>query len=57
LALHFSEFSVIFYAIYKISQLTFTIGEALLQKGPRKETLLCNAALRRGWPAVPVKFR
>jgi hypothetical protein len=51
LALHFSEFSVIFYAIYKISQLTFPIGDALLQLGPWQELLLRNVAPGRGWPA------
>jgi hypothetical protein len=47
-----SEFSVIFYTIYKKQQLTFPIGDALLQKGPRKERKICNVALglagRRG---------
>jgi hypothetical protein len=31
LALHFSDFSVIFYAIYKNQEITFTIGVHLLQ--------------------------
>jgi hypothetical protein len=49
---HFFEFSVIFYAIYKKQPLTFPIGDAFLQKGPRKERKVCNVALglagRRG---------
>jgi hypothetical protein len=43
---------VIFYAIYKNQENTFTIGDILLQGGPRKENFLCNvapgAAGRRG---------
>jgi hypothetical protein len=53
LGLHFSEFSVIFYAIYKNQENHFTIGVTQLQEGPRKELLLCNvapgAAGRCGW--------
>jgi hypothetical protein len=51
--LHFSDFSVIFYAIYKKQGNDNTIGVILLQEGPWKELLLCNVALgaagRRGW--------
>jgi hypothetical protein len=36
LVLHISDFSVIFYAIYKNQQTHFTILVALLQGGPRK---------------------
>jgi hypothetical protein len=42
--LHFSDFSVIFYAIYKNQEISFTIGVHLLQGGPRKETRFCNVA-------------
>jgi hypothetical protein len=49
---HFSEFSVIFYAIYKNQQFGFTIGVYLLRKGPWKDWKGCNvvlgAARRRG---------
>jgi hypothetical protein len=52
LVLHFFDFSVIFYAIYKKQEITLTIGVHLLQGGPRKETGFCNvapgAAGRRG---------
>jgi hypothetical protein len=44
LVLHFSDFSVIFYAIYKNQQTHFTIIVALLQGGPWKEKFLCNVA-------------
>jgi hypothetical protein len=54
---HFSDFSVIFYAIYKNQPLTFTIGVALLQGGPRKEKLLCNAAPGSGGRRGVAKFR
>jgi hypothetical protein len=40
---HFSEFSVIFYAIYKNQQFGFTIGVTFLQKGPWKEWKVRNA--------------
>jgi hypothetical protein len=40
----FSEFSVIFYAIYKLQQFGFTFGVTFLQFGPWKETKTCNAA-------------
>jgi hypothetical protein len=50
--LHFSDFSMIFYAIYKKQQNHFTIGVTLSQLGPQKDSFLCNvapgAAGRRG---------
>jgi hypothetical protein len=50
----FSEFSVIFYAIYKIQQSNLTIGVYLLRKGPWKVSGPCNvapmAAGRHGLP-------
>jgi hypothetical protein len=55
LALHFSGFSVICYAIYKNQQLTFTISVVLLQGGPRKDLGFCNVAPGRpgsGGPAA-----
>jgi hypothetical protein len=49
---HFSEFSVIFYAIYKNQQNCCTIGVTFLQLRPWKELNVCNvapmAAGRRG---------
>jgi hypothetical protein len=39
---HFSDFSVIFYAIYKNQPLTFTIGVALLQERPWEDFYFCN---------------
>jgi hypothetical protein len=54
---HVSEFSVIFYAIYKKQQLTFTIGVALLQQGPWEDFCFRNVVPGRGAAAVPVKFR
>jgi hypothetical protein len=49
---HFSEFSAIFYTIYKNQQFTLTIEVYLLRKGPWKETKSCNvtpmAVGRRG---------
>jgi hypothetical protein len=51
---HFYEFSVIFYAIYKIQQNCCTIGVTFLQIRPWKELNVCNVALgaagRRGLP-------
>jgi hypothetical protein len=41
---HFSEFSVIFYAIYKIHQSAYTIGVTFLQLGPWKDLKVCNSA-------------
>jgi hypothetical protein len=57
LVLHFSDFSMIFYAIYKNQENHFTIGVTTLQEGPRKDFFPCNVA--PGWPsgAAPVKFR
>jgi hypothetical protein len=50
---HFSDFSVIFYAIYKNQEITFTIGVHLLHGGPWKEFGCCKVApgrgSRRGW--------
>jgi hypothetical protein len=50
--LHFSDFYVIFYAIYKNQENGNTIGVTLLQEGPWKEFDVCNVALgaagRRG---------
>jgi hypothetical protein len=45
LALQFSDFLVIFYAIYKNQEISLTIGVTLLQERPWKEWLLCNVAL------------
>jgi hypothetical protein len=54
LVLHFSDFSIILYAIYKNQEISFTISVALLQQGPWKENFLCNVVLARlagaGWP-------
>jgi hypothetical protein len=62
---HFSDFSVIFYAIYKKQQNSFTIGVVLLQERPWKDWYPCNVtpggaasllfagiggARRRSWP-------
>jgi hypothetical protein len=54
---HFFEFSVIFYAIYKIQQFGSTIGVTFLQLGPWKVSLLCNVAPRGGWPARAAGIR
>jgi hypothetical protein len=52
LVLHFSDFSVIFYAIYKKQGNGNTIGVTFLQERPWKEFDVCNVALgaagRRG---------
>jgi hypothetical protein len=48
---------VIFYAIYKNRENCNTIGDILLQGGPRKDLLCCNVVPGRGAAAVPVKFR
>jgi hypothetical protein len=49
---HFSEFSVIFYAIYNFQQTALTVGVTFLQLGPWKDVEVCNVALgvagRRG---------
>jgi hypothetical protein len=42
--LHFSDFSMIFDAIYKNQQTHFTILVALLHGGPRKDLGFCNVA-------------
>jgi hypothetical protein len=51
--LHFSDFSVILYAIYKNQPKGFTILVNLLRQGPWKESEFRNvvpgAAGRRGW--------
>jgi hypothetical protein len=57
LVLHFSVFSVIFYAIYKNQENTFTSGVHLLQQGPWKDFGFRNVVPGRGAAAVPVKFR
>jgi hypothetical protein len=46
LVLHFSDFSVIFYAIYKKQEINLTIGVHLLQRGPWKDFCVCNVAPR-----------
>jgi hypothetical protein len=48
---HFSDFSLIFYAIYKKQGNGNTIGVTLLQERPWKEFRVCNVVPRRGWPA------
>jgi hypothetical protein len=53
----FSDFSTIFYAIYKKQQNHFTIGVTLLQGGPRKEVWLCNVAPGVPGSGGPAKFR
>jgi hypothetical protein len=55
--LHFSDFSVIFYSIYKNLEIPSTIGIHLLQGSPRKVSLLCNVVPRGAAGAAPVKFR
>jgi hypothetical protein len=51
---HFSDVSVIFYAIYKNQELSLTIGVTFLQERPWKDFGFCNvapeAAGRRGLP-------
>jgi hypothetical protein len=54
---HFSEFSVIFYTIYKNQQFNLTIGVYLLRKGPWKDLHVCNVAPRGGWPARAAGIR
>jgi hypothetical protein len=54
---HFSDLSVIFYAIYKNQPLTFTIGVALLQGGPRKENFLRNVVPGSGGRRGVAQFR
>jgi hypothetical protein len=55
--LHFSDLSVIFYAIYKNQQTHFTILVALLQGSPRKYLCFRNVAPGRGAAAVRRQFR
>jgi hypothetical protein len=57
LVLQFSDFSVIFYAIYKNLEIHFTIGVHLLQQGPWKDFGFRNVAPGRGWPAQVGQFR
>jgi hypothetical protein len=46
----FSEFSVIFYAIYKIQQFSSTIGVTFLQLRPWKDLNVCNVVpMAAGW--------
>jgi hypothetical protein len=56
LVLHFSDFSVIFYAIYKKQEMANTIGVTLLQEGPWKVYCVCNVALGARWPARLAKI-
>jgi hypothetical protein len=42
LVLHFSEFSTIFYAIYKFLQKGYTIEDVSLRLGPWKDSGPCN---------------
>jgi hypothetical protein len=52
LGLHFADFSVIFYAIYKNQENHFTIGVTQLQEGPRNCCFAMwplGAAGRCGW--------
>jgi hypothetical protein len=55
---HFSEFSVIFYAIYKVQQFGSTIGVTFSRKGPWKDLHGCNwvpmAAVGAGF-AIPAR--
>jgi hypothetical protein len=57
LSLHFSDFSVIFYAIYKNQEIANTIGVTLLQEGPWKELGVCNVAPGGGGPARAAGIR
>jgi hypothetical protein len=57
LVLHFSEFSVIFYAIYKNQQTHFTILVALVQGGPQKDLCFCNVVLGAAGRRGEAKFR
>jgi hypothetical protein len=50
--LHFSDFSTLFYAIYKKQAIHFTIGVTLLQGSPRKEYFFYNVAPGRPAGAV-----
>jgi hypothetical protein len=57
LVLHFSAFSVIFYAIYKNQEINLTIGVHLLRRGPCKELGVCNVVPGRGGRRGLGKFR
>jgi hypothetical protein len=51
LVLHFSDFSVIFYAIYKNQEITFTIGVHLFAAGTLERSFVLQCGPGRGWPA------
>jgi hypothetical protein len=57
MVLHFSDFCMIFYAIYKNQENCNTIGDTLLQKNPRKDTFLCNVAPGVAGRRGEAKFR
>jgi hypothetical protein len=57
MVLRFSDFSTIFYAIYKKQESHFTIGVTLLQGGPQKESFSCNVVPGGGRPARLGQFR
>jgi hypothetical protein len=57
LVLHFSDFSVSFYDIYKKQEINLTIGVHLLQRGPWKDFCVCDVAPGGAAGAAPVKFR
>jgi hypothetical protein len=57
LVLHFSDFSMIFYAIYKNQKITFTIGVHLFQGGPWKDLCVCNVAPGGAAGACWAQFR
>jgi hypothetical protein len=57
MVLHFCDFSVIFYAIYKNQPKGFTIWVDLLQGGPREETSFCNVVLGTAGRRGEAKFR
>jgi hypothetical protein len=57
LVLHFSDFSMMFYAIYKKQPNGFTIGVILLQGGPRIDLGFCNVVLGVAGRRGGVKFR
>jgi hypothetical protein len=57
LVLHFSDFSVIFYAIYKNQPKGFTISVDLLQQGPYKESEFRNVVPGRPGSGGSAKFR
>jgi hypothetical protein len=57
LVLHFSDFSVIFYAIYKKQEINLTIEVHLLQQGPWKDFGFRNVVPGGAAGAAPVQFR